>query len=164
MRQTRVPAQITTVEDKIAGNLSFLQILLLVGALFSSTFVYLVFPKPLHLTLYKIPFMICVSSIFLLLALRIKGKVIIQWILLITRYSLRPRFYVFNKNDMVYREAIIETVQKAKARVKQNVKITANIQNPSMSELFTMRQLLLDPKRNVSFSPNKKGGINVSVS
>ncbi len=165
MRQTRVPAQITTVEDKIAGNLSFLQILLLIGALFSSTFVYLVFPKQLQLTLYKIPFMVVFASVFLLLALRIKGKIIVQWIFLITQYCLRPQYYVFNKNDMVCRESIVEeVVRKAKMHTKQKAKAETKIEKPSIAELAAMRQLLLDPNRNVSFAPDKKGGINVSVS
>src|SRR5438105_189077 len=136
MRQTRVPAQITTVEDKIAGNLSFLQILLLIGALFSATFVYLVFPKQLQLTLYKIPFMVVFASIFLLLAMRIKGKIIVQWIFLITQYCLRPQFYVFNKNDMVCREPIIEeVVKKVKAYHKQKAKAETNTEKPSMAEI-----------------------------
>ncbi len=165
MRQTRVPAQITTVEDKIAGNLSFLQILLLIGALFSATFVYLVFPKQLQLTLYKIPFMVVFASIFSLLAIRIKGRVIIQWIILITGYCLRPQYYVFNKNDMVCREPIIEeVVKKSKAYHKQKAKVETKAEKPSIAELAAMRQLLLDPNRDVSFAPDKKGVINVTVS
>ncbi len=165
MRQTRVPAQMTTVEDKIAGNLSFPQILLLIGALFFATFVYLVFPKPLQLTLYKIPLMVLFVSTFLLLAIRVKGRVVVTWLLLIASFCLRPHYYVFNKNDITCREPVFEeAVKKTKAYHTQKAKVETKTEKPSIAQLAIMQQLLLDPERNVSFAPDKKGVINVSVS
>jgi hypothetical protein len=39
MRTTVIPAQITTVEDRIAANLNLTQIILLLASLFVATFI-----------------------------------------------------------------------------------------------------------------------------
>jgi len=44
MKTTTVPAQVTTVEDRLAGNLSLTQLLLLVCPVFVSCLIYVVFP------------------------------------------------------------------------------------------------------------------------
>ena len=54
MKTTVVPAQITTIEDRIAGNLTFIQIVLLICALILSTVVYAAIPPRIHLTVVKL--------------------------------------------------------------------------------------------------------------
>ena len=44
MRSTVIPAQITTVEDKIAGNFNLVQILLMMAPVLIATLLYTIIP------------------------------------------------------------------------------------------------------------------------
>jgi len=54
MRTTIIPAQITTIEDKIAGSLNFSQILLLMAPVLWGTLVYTLFSPVMKIAPYKI--------------------------------------------------------------------------------------------------------------
>lgn len=164
MKTTIIPAQITSVEDKIAGNLSFPQILLMLGALFSVTFIYAVFPQRLQLTAYKLPLMAIATLLFFTLAARIKGKIILEWVIIISSYALRPRYFIYNKNDMLLRTIPLETKpRKEHASLLQKEKIQYS-DKLSIADVVTMENILLNPKRNIRYAFKKKGGIHVSVS
>ena len=100
MRSKPIPAQITTVEDKIAGNLNLTQIMLLMVPVFFTTAAYAVFPPTMQLAIYKIPLVLVVLVLSLILSMRIKGKVVLNWLVILLRYNTRPRYYLFNKNDI----------------------------------------------------------------
>ena len=74
MRQTVVPAQVTTVEDKIAGNISFKQMLLLVAPVFLGGAMYVFLPPFLGYSVYKIVLWILFALVCATLAVRIKGR------------------------------------------------------------------------------------------
>jgi len=167
MRTTIVPAQITTVEDKIAANLNITQIFLLILPVFFGSIIYLVFPPQLHFALYKLPLMICIAFICCILAVRIKGKVIVHWIVILLRYNTRPRYFIANKNDGFGRDITYDTprlkkeIQKApehKRMVQKNDHII------SFPELFTIEQIITNPKSNLSFKFAKKGRLYGTVS
>ena len=99
MKIRRIPAQITTVEDKIAGNLNLTQIALLIIPVFIFMIIYVLFLPSMHFAWYKVPFFLISGSIPPLLAIRIKEKLIIQWLIILFRYNVRPAYYLFNKND-----------------------------------------------------------------
>ncbi len=171
MRTTIVPAQMTTVEDKIAGDLSFLQILLLLSALIIATVIYAMFPTRLHLTWYKIPLIISSTIILGLLALRIKEKIILQWILLLTTYNLRPRYFVFDKNDWNGREKDDLTDLVNDSNQQNNSKSEVEAKSPgrkkslslSSNEILKLDRLIKPDLSSVRYIFNNKGGINVSV-
>lgn len=130
MRTTVIPAQITTVEDKIAGNLNLAQILLLLGSLFIAVFIYAVLPAKLQFSLYKLPLIILGFITCATLALRIKGRIVLNWLFILAGYYLRPGYYVANKNDIYLRDVILTPVAKRKdkkagspAKVKQEAKV-----------------------------------------
>lgn len=104
MKTTAIPAQVTTVEDKIAGNLSMTQIILLLVPLFASIFIYALLPERLHFTPYKIGLIFLVLVAFLTLAVRVKERIILTWLILLVSYHLRPHVFVFDKNDPYLRE------------------------------------------------------------
>lgn len=54
MKTSIVPAQITTVEDKVAGNLSLPQLFLLSAPIFIGSLVYLIFPPFMGAASYKL--------------------------------------------------------------------------------------------------------------
>lgn len=103
MKARSIPAQITTVEDKIAGNLNFTQIALLMIPVFWGMTVYVLFAPSMHFAWYKLPLVIAVGITSLILSLRIKEKLILNWLLILLRYNLRPKYHIFNKNDMFLR-------------------------------------------------------------
>lgn len=104
MKTRVIPAQITTVEDKIAGNLNFTQVLLLIASILINTGIFVIFPPAMKFSLYKVPFIAFVFILFGILAIRVKGRVILNWITLLASYWLRPHIYIYDKNDPYLRD------------------------------------------------------------
>ena len=117
MRTTIIPAQITTVEDKIAGNLNLTQILILMVPVFITAVIFALIPPTIKLVGYKLILILFLAIICLILALRVKGRVLFNWLLILSQFKLRPKIFVFNKNDNYLREMEIEVFKKkTKAR------------------------------------------------
>lgn len=156
MKSTVVPAQITTVEDKIAGSLTFIQIILLVFSLIFGTGIYgLVSPK-LHLTTVKIILMATQFIIFGSLAIRYHGRIIADWLVIYLRYKVRPRVYIYSKNDPIGREQpgdykAVRKEELHKEAVNNNEKVGKT----------TDHLINIDPNSIVSVKPSKKGGLDV---
>lgn len=98
MKTTVIPAQVTTVEDTITGNFNLTQIVLLVSSLFVNTFIYSFLPKQMAFSPYKVILMIIVFVVFITLSLRIKNRIILQWLTILVSYAFRPHLYFFDKN------------------------------------------------------------------
>jgi hypothetical protein len=164
MRTTIIPAQITSVEDKIAGNLSFTQVLLLLSSLFSTTFIYFFFPERMHFTTYKIPLIFIDVLVFLLLSVRIREKIILQWLSIISTYFIRPKFYIFDKNSNYLRELpTLNLSDKKETTEKQKLK-TELVKDDHQNDLFAMDQIFKNPNRNIRLAFKKKGAVHVSIS
>ncbi len=162
MRTTVVPAQITTVEDRIAGNLTFVQILLLIAAMLIGASLYRVVSPRLHFNPLKLT-LISLQFIFLsVLALRIQGKIVADWLILLLRFNARPRMYVFTKNDTTTRDIVVEEPKKAIKPVAIERKPLVSIPSLSLLELDQVDTLLENPSLTVRFALAKKGGIDVS--
>lgn len=112
MKTTIVPAQVTTVEDKIAGNLSFTQLLLLTTPVFLGGGVFILVPPIFGYTVFKLIVATTLAFICMTLAIRVRGKILAQWISVIVRYRLRPQHYLFNKNDIYLRDLHKEPQQE----------------------------------------------------
>jgi len=156
MKSTVVPAQITTVEDKIAGSLTFAQILLLVFSLIIGTAFYGLIPPKLHLSTLKIVLMILQFAFFGLLALRYKGRILAEWLVVYLRYRARPRIYVFTKNDLGSREQLINLMPESKE--KKPVKAKSRKTDRDAAKGY---HIFNDPGSIVSIKPSKKGGLDV---
>lgn len=167
MRSKPIPAQITTVEDKIAGNLNLTQIMLLMIPVFFTTAAYAVFPPRMHLAIYKFPLVLVVLLVCLILSLRIKGKVVLNWLVILLRYNIRPRYYLYNKNEVMFRTLDMPVFEKKqrklfkKAPAKQE-KIAA-IQAFGLHDLAKLQNVMNDPNYSFVLKAGKKGGFNVSV-
>ena len=166
MRTTVIPAQITTVEDKIAGNLSMTQIVILLIPIFFGTFVFAILPPSMHVALYKLPVVLFVLLVCLILSLRVKGKVVASWLLVLLAYNTRATYYVFNKNDTYLRD--MPEFEKSneketlKAVVKKELAIPAK--TFGVKELKELEAFIRNPKYSFSLKPGKKGGLYVAVS
>jgi len=165
MKTSVVPAQITTVEDKIAGNLTFSQIVLLVIPLILGTVVYVLTPPSSKVTIVKTIVISTLFAAFGLLAIRFKGKTIADWLVILLRFGLRPHLYLFTKNDLESRDVIVpEKPKEVAAAKKQSAKKQkAKTLLPQVDRPLLAR-LIKDPTTMVRLELGKKGGINVSFS
>ena len=165
MKTSVVPAQITTVEDKIAGNLTFSQIVLLVIPLILGTIVYVLTPPSSKVTVVK-TIVICILFVsFGLLAIRFKGKTIADWLVILLRFGLRPHLYLFTKNDLETRDVIVpEKPKEVVAAKKQSAKNQKTKTLVPQVDRPLLNRLIKDPSTIVRLELGKKGGINVSFS
>ncbi len=159
MKTTIIPAQITTVEDKIAGNLSLTQILILMFPVFWAGIVYILFVPTMSIAWYKLVLTIPVLIISFILSLKIDEKLIINWLILILRYNIRPKYYVFNKNDAYLREAGIVDPGKKHAK---SVRPSESKRKSRLQPIGVREQSIFEKdKENITFKIKKKGGFNV---
>ena len=164
MRTTVIPAQITTVEDKIAGSLNVTQVMLLMVPVIFTTVAYALLPQRMHIEIYKLVLVLIVAAISLLLALRIKGKVVLNWLVVLMTYNVRARYYVFNKNDIFLRDIVLPKTQKTKAKLEKAIlsneaKLKAKL--PLIQDSLRIKNFLKNPDYSLSVKPTKKGGLYV---
>lgn len=164
MKTTVVPAQVTTVEDKIAGNLSFTQLLLLVIPVFLGGAVFALFPPLFQFSYLKLLICTAVAVLCITLAIRIKGKILLQWLVVIFRYTSRPRLYLFNKNDAYQRQAR-SAVQADAAPTNRKIRDNKfpSVELLSMSQLVRAEAAVADPSRKFHLK-TVKGGLRVIIS
>lgn len=156
MKTTVVPAQITTVEDKIAGSLNFIQIILLVFSLIVGTALYELISPRLHLTTFKIVLVVIQFSIFGSLALRYKGRIVAEWLIILLRFKARPRIYVFDKNDSSGRPELKISSDDIKGKSKERVADSDSKSSERCNEI--------SPEycgKVIAVRPSKKGGLDV---
>lgn len=163
MKTTVVPAQVTTVEDRIMGNLGFSQLVLIVLPVFIGAGLFVFLPPLMKISLYKYIVIGFISFIACILAIRIRGKIVLLWLITILRFNLRPKYYLFDKNTTALREQyragnteleeVTETKEEAVAAF------------PTL-EYYQTAQVLAaidDPARKLRFETTRKGGLHVRL-
>lgn len=165
MRTRIIPAQITTVEDKIAGNLSLTQLLLLVFPAFITAIVYVGLPPILSFSIYKLPIILLSIIICCSLAVRIKDKLVLNWITIFLSFNVRPKYYVLNKNDAYLRDMDLPLINKKsrpilRKRVTQKAKTV--IPNINAIDLVRFDDLITNPRYKFSLKSSGKGGMHVA--
>ncbi|MFO0862580.1 MAG: PrgI family protein [Candidatus Saccharibacteria bacterium] len=165
MKTTTVPAQVTTVEDKIAGNLNLAQLLLLAASVFNGFALYIIVPPTMKFSIVKILLCLLVMLVFASLAIRIRGKLIIFWFGLLVRYNIRPRYYVFDKNDSYLRVADAEKAPQVTQVSEKKVRGTVPKLQADLPLLHRVRleTAIADPRAKLTFHTTKKGGLNVRI-
>lgn len=162
MRRTIVPAQVTTLEDKIAGRLGLSQMLLLVSPIFAGSAIFVILPPFFNYATYKVVLIVCVASFCGTLAIRIRGKILLFWAIILLRYNLRPRFYVFDKNSPATRDISAKTaVPKEDEDALPAQKAHTPLPQLSIAEIVKVERLITDPNANVHFKTTKKGALSV---
>jgi len=161
MKSTIVPAQVTTTEDKIVGSISVTQLILLVIPVFVGGMSYAIMPPSLKFSMYKVFLVLILFIVFGVMAIRIKGRLVMDWILILHNYSHRPRYYVFDKNSVAHRNITkMPTLAKNKNR-KNPITIKSVLPHPS---LLLAEELVNHPGSRVSLKLSRKGGFHVLVS
>ena len=164
MKTTIVPAQVTTVEDRVTANLGISQLALFALPMFVGAFLYWALPPTMDFSLYKLIIIAILTFACLILAIRIDGKIILLWLILIMRYNRRPILYLFNKRTLSNREDFPKIKVKA-TKTKKTLRQLRPINAPRLS----MRQsayayaVLNDPVNRLNFETNKKGVLNVRI-
>jgi hypothetical protein len=161
MKFTVVPAQVTTVEDRIAGNLSVIQMALLALPVFGGSFLFAVLPPFMGGALYKYVLLGLLLVISSLLAIRIKGKILLSWLLIIVRYNLRPSLYVYDKRTLHGREVVKAVTRNKEAIEKKAKDHKAKLPSVSTADAARIMKLIGHPTANLRFEVSKKGGLNV---
>ncbi len=164
MKTTIVPAQITTVEDKIAGNLTFTQLLLLITPVFIGGGIFALFPPLMGLTVLKLIIVSVIALAGVIMAIRIKGKILLMWGAIMVRYNLRPRYFVYNKNDAYQRNLATETLSEQPHDQQQDVTepITVRPLFIPLPEVARLEMAVADPRANFHFTA-RKGGSRVHI-
>lgn len=163
MKITVVPAQVTTVEDKIMGSLSLSQLMILLLPVFIGAALFAILPPAMGSALYKYILIGILAVICLALSIRIKGKIVALWIVTILRYNLRPKYYLFNKNVTTLRADYAEVKQTDTKTEKSKKESKVHI--PRLGTLETARVLATidNPASNLRFETTKKGGLHVRL-
>jgi hypothetical protein len=164
MKMQRIPAQITTVEDKIAGNLNLTQIVLLILPVFIFVVVYALFTPSMHFSWYKVPIFLLLGSAPLILAIRFKEKILLNWLSLLFRYTMRPQYYVFNKNDLATRTIDLFPVEQKQHKRKEHgvIKKQETSSVVSFGDLVKLEGLLSNPEYSFSIKSKKKGALSIA--
>lgn len=156
MRTTIVPSQVTTVEDRVAGNLTIAQLLILMAGFGLMTLVYLLVTPKYHVSTAKLATIIALALTFGPLAIRVFDKIVAEWLVLLVRYALRPRRYVFTKSNRVAAD-ILEATSEHMTDAK-SVRGVRRSQTPRVP----LGELVLEPAAAYRFVPSKKGGPHVA--
>lgn len=164
MKVTVVPAQVTTIEDRIIGSLGFSQILLLITPVFMSAGIIVLLPPVMAGSDYKYVIISVLVLIFTLLAVRIKGKIIGLWLMQILRYNLRPRYYVFDKNTSANRKMdnILPATEET-IIVPLPINTSSHLVSLTPRDTISALAAINDPARGVQFTTTKKGGLYVRL-
>lgn len=163
MRNTVIPAQITTVEDKIAGNLNLTQILLLMTPILITTLLYSLVSPAMKLTVFKMILVGLSSLVCGILAIRVKGRVVLNWLAVFIKYKLRPSFFVFNKNDCYLREIDIPSKNNNQVKVVKKLPVLKTEKSLLEVDAVKLLHVINNQKNSLSFVFNQKGGLHVAV-
>jgi len=166
MKTRVIPAQITTVEDKIVGNLNLMQMIILMVPIFFTTLAYTVFPPLMSFVAYKLFLSAMVFTVCIILSLRIKGKVVVNWLSILFRYNLRVKYFVYNKNEAYLRNLYLPTIQKTPAVKNMAVKAKTNVQTTlvvnQIKNLMNLESFIKNEEIDFRYKVGKKGGLNVA--
>lgn len=163
MKQTIVPAQVTTIEDRIMGSIGLSQLLLLVTPIFAGSALYFVLPPVAHISTYKLVILTVLVLSCASLAIRIRGKIILLWLVVLLRFYLRPGYFIFNRLSLSNREEYIktkhlenETEDKSKPEpIRKHLTL-------STAQIVKLENLIENPSANLSFE-SKKGNLYVHI-
>ena len=113
------------------------------------------------LTLSAIVFLLC-----LILSMRIKGIVVVNWLSILIRYHLRAKYYIYNKNESHLRTLYLPTIDKEIATKKKPAKATVKTQISPIAHrvknLVNLENIMGSEEIDFRYRIGKKGGLNVA--
>jgi hypothetical protein len=164
MKSTFVPAQITTVEDKIAGNLSLNQLVLLAAPVFVAGAMFILLPPFVKVTPIKVVLSTVIFVVSASMAIRIRGKLLVEWAVVLLRYNVRPRYSLYNKNDMYLRTKQVEPNEELteETAATQTKKLLPALPKLPVPDIARLEAIIRDPRANFSVE-KRKGKLHVHI-
>jgi hypothetical protein len=163
MKTSVVPAQITTVEDRIAGNLGLSQLLLLTLPIFVGSALYILLPPFGHSASYKLVAITLLAVVSCSLAIRIKGKLVLHWISVLVSYNFRPGRYVYDKRSLANRP-VFQKITNNSQEVAPNVTARRRqLLDLTTAEIAKAKAYMEQPAAHMSFTINRKGDLRVLI-
>lgn len=162
MRVTAIPAQVTTVEDRITGSLNLTQLVLLCVPVFAGGLLFGLFPPVMHSAPYKVVLIVMMGVLCGACAVRVKGTIVLLWVGVLLRYWLRPRYYVFNKRSIHGREQYRAPTEPPDTNADEGSKRTRTQLLLSLEDLVRVQEFIENPATNLAFE-TRKGGLYVRI-
>jgi len=161
MKRSIVPAQITTVEDRVLGNLTPYQAGLISLPLIFGVLFYATLPPHFHLKLYKIGIIVGLELMGAVLSIRVKDQMLIFWLIKRLRYNLRPRYYIYDKNDTYLRNIPEFTPEKAAESAATVTAVQPELQEVPVGYAVLIEEIMTDERVNLRFKTTKNGRLHV---
>jgi hypothetical protein len=164
MRNRVIPAQITTVEDTIAGNLTLNQVLILLAPVVLSSIIFILLPPVMTFVWYKLAISIVLLLICSILAIRVKERIILGWLVVIGTYFKRPNYYLFSKTDTHYRpqypitNTLISDISEADV-----VETSHETEVISIKDTLRLDDWMSTHGLELRYQTQKNGGLHVAV-
>ena len=134
------------------------QIFLLISPVLWTTLVYTVFIPQMKFSAYKMPLILIASIVCLILALRIKEKIVLEWISILFKYRSRPKYYLFNKNTLCERQfdlPVILNTETISKKTKHTNKVVDQ-ERLSVADLIKLETIMSSDKLAVNFNFKEK--------
>jgi hypothetical protein len=162
MKRTIIPAQITTVEDRFAANLTLSQLITLSSALFLDIFLFLILPKFAKLDTYKVVTFTLIDPVIAALAYRYKEDTLLNWLKLIHEYRSNTHIYIFDKNTDFNRPGDLDI--ETETEPTKQVKVVNEKPIPMAIEDRVKAYKLLDQiDYEFKFAKSKGAEVNVQI-
>ncbi len=164
MKTSIVPAQVTTVEDKIAANMTVQQMVLLIAPFFFGFLIFVGLPPFIRVVPYKLAILLVLVLIFTVLAIRIRGKLVMEWAVIMLAYNLRPRYYVYDKNDAYLRSGL-EDLPPQEPEAQDAPAPTAAVETKPMStaDRVKLEDIMANPDAKLHYKTDRKGAIRAYI-
>ena len=100
------------------------------------------------------------------LAIKVKGVLIMNWLLILGRYTARPGFYIYDKNSSAARSSDSSARQKRPEIVISPTATRQKSLAPALPphEQFAIEALMNHPTSKLHFKTDKKGNLHVAIS
>lgn len=161
MKTSVVPAQVTSLEDVIAANLTLTQLVLLVIPVFLSALIFVGLPPVMHLKPYKLGLLFILSSPFLVLAIRVRGQVLFKWMIVLSSYKLRPHLYLFSLPAECDCHSRLQTLPETVASPAIESRIPFNPEAIDPKKFKDLEEVL--GEKRIQFRLSSKGVLNALI-
>lgn len=162
-RNTVVPAQVMTVEDKIVGSLGMKQLILLGIGVIGSGCIFLMMVPTGKITALKLLVIIVLNIVTTCGAIRYKGELLLQWAAIGLAYMLRPRYWVYDKNTTYLRpveSADAPQTEIVPQEVAASTAEATHIPAVTIETQVQLNEFMSDPEKRVRFV-NTRGGMKI---
>lgn len=162
MKVTVVPAQVTTVEDRIMGSLTVHQVMLLSLPIFGGSLIFALLPPMMNGVTYKYILLALGGVVCVILAIRFHQKLILFWLITRLRFQMRPRYYVSTHPGRGVEES--EREQLTKHSVNETFLPKEEESTSSLIPTAHLQMISKESAQTLLFYANKKGGYHVRIS